>query len=506
MSDLTPAPEQPDETTTVAREELESATLKGVRWVTLSRIGVEGLTFLSSILLARLISPNAFGRVAVTLFVLEVATAISSNGFGAALVQRREISRDLVRAELALALLVGVFLTCVVLAVAVTVVGGAYGHATAVLFEVVAPVFLFVLPGSIAAALLSRRMDFRALGVIAVVGQGVGLAVTLILAAFGVSALAVIVGQAVTAVLGAVLQMTAVRLPRPAWRPKLIRETAKFGLPAGVSGITFAVQRNIDYAIVGAGLGSLQAGLYWRAFNVASEYPGKVTLVMQQMALPVYSRTEHLPDMRAIRMRIVRLHATVLYPCLALLAALAPVLVPWLYGARWDGAILPIQLLSVSTVIGILSIGIGPLLLAAGMARTVMLWNFASLAVYVTMLLLAVQHGIVAVCLWTILTTALQVAGSLYFLVHRRLGISLRELAMDAVPAVVASGLAFAAALAVKAALLNANAASLPTLLLATAAGATAYLLGLTIVSRDAAKDLKLIARNLVMVRRTAPS
>jgi hypothetical protein len=135
-----------------------------------------------------------------------------------------------------------------------------------------------------------------------------------------------------------------------------------------------------------------------------------------------------------------------------------------------------------------------------------MLWNFASLAVYVTMLLLAVQHGIVAVCLWTILTTALQVAGSLYFLVHRRLGISLRELAMDAVPAVVASGLAFAAALAVKAALLNANAASLPTLLLATAAGATAYLLGLTIVSRDAAKDLKLIARNLVTVRRTAPS
>ncbi len=504
MSTPVPPPDQQgEEAATISREELGPATLSSLRWVSISRFGIELMSFGSAIVLARLISPNAFGRVAVTLFVVEVANSLTTQGLGASLVQRQVVLRTQIQAELALALVMGIVLTAIVEVLAVTVIGSVYGHETAPLFEVVAPVFLFAGLGAIANAVLSRQMDFRTITMSAVVAQALGLVVALVLAFAGAGAMSVIVGQVLTVLFTAVLQAYRAKLPSPAWHRDEIKEVGRFGIPAGISGITYAIQRNIDYAIVGARLGAQQAGLYWRAFTISSDYPSRVTAIMQQLALPVYSRAEHKDDVRAMRVRIVRLHATILYPCLALLAGLGPVLIPWLYGTHWRGAVLPLQLLCAATVIGILSVGVGPLLLASGMARALMVWNFLNLLVYVTMLVITVPHGIETVCLATIGTTALQVGASLYFLVHRRLGISLRELAGDAVPAAVASALAFGIAVGLRELLVNAGFAHVTVIAIGLAAGGVAYLIGVRLLSKEAADDLKLMVTTLLPGRRT---
>src|SRR4029078_9167622 len=103
-------------------------------------------------------------------------------------------------------------------------------------------------------------------------------------------------------------------------------------------GLLWALTRNIDYTIVGAKLGAVQAGFYWRAFNLAVEYQGRITAIMQRVALPIYSRAENLEDMRALRFRVVRAHSAAIIPLLALIGAIAPTLVPWLYGPSWEPA------------------------------------------------------------------------------------------------------------------------------------------------------------------------
>ena len=112
--------------------------------------------------------------------------------------------------------------------------------------------------------------------------------------------------------------------PLPRWRGAAIRDLLHYGGPAAFACFAWAGFRNGDYAIVGARLGAAQAGFYWRGFQLAVEYQGKVSAVMTQMAFPVLARTADADAMFALRRRMVRLLTVVVFPALVLLVLLAP--------------------------------------------------------------------------------------------------------------------------------------------------------------------------------------
>ena len=94
-------------------------------------------------------------------------------------------------------------------------------------------------------------------------------------------------------------------------------------------------------------LGAAQAGFYWRGYQLAVEYQRKISAVMTQMAFPVLARTAGAG--RAVRAAPPDGAAAVtvlLFPLLALLVLLAPVVVPWLFGPAWEPAVLPTQILA----------------------------------------------------------------------------------------------------------------------------------------------------------------
>ena len=110
----------------------------------------------------------------------------------------------------------------------------------------------------------------------------------------------------------------------------------EYGVPASFAAVSWVGFRNCDYAIVGARLGVLQAGLYFRAYNLGVEYQKKVSLVLGQVGFPILARTGSPAAMAAARGEMVRLLTIALFPLLAILAITAPVLVPWIFGDRVD--------------------------------------------------------------------------------------------------------------------------------------------------------------------------
>jgi O-antigen/teichoic acid export membrane protein len=80
MSDDSPVPG------VLSRSELKEATFKSLRWVTLARFAAEGLSLAAGVLLAHLVPPDQFGRVAVTIVVSELALALANQGAGSVIV------------------------------------------------------------------------------------------------------------------------------------------------------------------------------------------------------------------------------------------------------------------------------------------------------------------------------------------------------------------------------------------------------------------------------------
>lgn len=480
---------------TIPRDELRRATLASVRWVTVVRVAAESIGLASTVVLARLLTPGEFGRAALTLILFEIAYSLANEGFGTPLVQRRTIDTGHVRSALTMATALGAGLSVAAALLTLVVVPPVFGAAPVGLFLISAPVFLIAGPGAVAQSVLAREMDFRRLGAIEVVALVVNIASTIVFALAGLGAAALVLGRLLQAVVTVCGQVRVARLPLPGWDARKARDIGRFGTSSAGAGLLWALTRNIDYTIVGAKLGAVQAGFYWRAFSLAVEYQNRITAIMQRVALPIYSRAENIDDMRALRFRVVRAHSAAIIPLLGLIGAVAPTLVPWLYGPSWEPAVVPTQLLALAGVTYPVSAGLGALIFAAGLPGTLMAANLIQLVVYAGMLLVLAPHGLVAVCIGVTVVAYAQTLGTHWFVLDRRVGIPIADVWRDVRPALASSAALVVAASATRLALDDAGAGPAIVVFSAAAAGGIAYLAVLRGAFASAWADLVLLAR-----------
>lgn len=375
--------------------ELREAGLHGLRWTAMARMAVEAVLLVSMVLLARIISPAEFGYFAVAIIVQELALVITAEGVGTALVQRATVDREHLQAGLWLGLMVGLVLGLLTLVAASLVVVPLFGARTAELVRLATPLFLISAAGTVPMALLRRRLEFRRLSTIDVA--------TSVVRAVGSLALAIVGLQGEALVLGGIaaglttMVMAWIYAPAPMPRPRLAaaRELMSYGLPASIASMSWVGFRNCDYAIVSARLGALQAGYYFRAYMLAVEYVKKISVVMGQVGLPVLARAGE--EMSVLRGQMVRMLTILTFPMLAVLTITAPELVPWLFGAEWTPAVLPMQILAAGGASTIVIDAIGVALMASGRPRALLGFGVGHFVTYALAVLVASRFGLAGV-------------------------------------------------------------------------------------------------------------
>jgi lipopolysaccharide exporter len=496
-----------DSTGAISRSELKEATFSSLRWATLARIAAEALSLAAGVLLAHLVPPDQFGRVAVTIFVSELALALANQGAGSVLVQRRVVDHAHVQATAMLALIVGVALTLATLFLSPLVATPLFGEETTHLFQLLSPAFTIAAIGIVPLSMLERRLDFRRISMIEIATVLDGSASSVVLAVLGLEAEAYVLGFVIGLVVWATLLVIVGPAALPKWHRRELREITSFGVPAGLASVAMVGYGNVDYLILGAKLSPAQVGFYYRAYTLGVQYETKISDIIARLAFPVYSRTESVDHMRAVRSRVVRINATVIYPILALFIAVAPELVPWLFGQRWEPAVLPAQILAVAGMARMINNGTPPLLLAAGRPRTLLAFNLCRLGVLATAVLVAASHGLIAVCVAVAGFQVITLAASYALMLSRVVGVSLRQLSLDLAPAISASAIMLAVAFPLTNAIASSGASSPVTVAVVSALSAPIYLIALRLLSPKAWADLALLTRKILLrgERRKSP-
>ena len=221
----------------------------------------------------------------------------------------------------------------------------------------------------------------------------VGVAVVLAIA--GLEGESLVFGGIAAGLTTTVMAWASAPAPLPRLRLQAAREVMSYGLPASIASISWVGFRNCDYAIIGARLGAVQAGYYFRAYNLAVEYQKKISIVMGQVGLPLLARSGD--EMAAMRGHMVRLIAILTFPLLAILAITAPELVPWLFGAEWTPAVVPMQILAVGGASTLVIDAVGVALMASGRPRALLGFGFGHFGVYAGAVLLATPWGLAGV-------------------------------------------------------------------------------------------------------------
>jgi PST family polysaccharide transporter len=493
-------PAEPTPNDELSGDELREKTLTGVRWLGTLRAVSIPLAFGSQVILARLIDPAAFGRAAIALIVVNLATVVAVQGVCTGLVQFPRIEREETEMAMFLSLLLGVLLTAATLILGPTLLASIFGEETARLIELASPAWAIAAVGAVPVALVQRRVDFRRIAMIDFTSVWTGTLVSVGLAAAGLGSEALVAGGLAMIAVGTVLYSLAAGMVRPAYHPHAFTKLLGKGAPVSASSILFVAFDNADIAILGARLSPAEVGLYNRALQVGASYYGKISSILVQMSFPVYARTGSVERMLSVRTRITQVHAAVIAPLLVYFVVVADVLVPWLFGEKWAGSVEPARILTVVGLTSAVVTGNGPLLIAVGRTGTLFVWTACEMVAYCAVLFLIAPLGLTWVAIGLAAFNVLKLA-ALQYVLHRFVGVPFRQIWIDILPGVSASVVAGGVAYPLLQALTSVGAPVVVTLTVVGLVMGALYLVLLRLAWPRAAADLRLIAERFVPAR-----
>ncbi len=220
---------------------------------------------------------------------------------------------------------------------------------------------------------------------------------------------------------------------------------------------------------------------------------------MIRLSLPVLSRTRSLEDMRRVRGRILRVHALVIFPLLAVYILVAPEVVPLAFGARWAPAVVPSQILAVAGMVFALAGGSGPLLVAAGHPRALLYSNVANTLSFAAVVIVFARFGLTTLCIAVAAVNLVFYVGQYYLLIDRLVGIPISDLWGDVAPGLTSlAPLAAAGGVALLACSAVGRVPALVQIAFVSAVASAAYLAFLRVTFPDSWADLRLLFERAV--------
>jgi O-antigen/teichoic acid export membrane protein len=481
-------------------DEPRAAVNSGLRWTMMRTILVEGVNLLGVVVLARLVDPAEFGRYAIALIVLLLAT-VPTWAVQYTIVQRDQIDRDHLKTGQTLSIVMGLAVCAFCLAASYTLVPALFGERTAVLVRLMIPACLINSVNTVQCAIVARRLEFRRSSLIDMTTSLVGAIVAIPLAVIGLNGAAIVLGVDAGSLAGFILICFWVRPPIPNYRGRAARDFARSGIPAASNAASLVCFENCDYVIVGARVGALQAGYYFRAYALGVVYQTKVSQVLTTVGIPVLSRVQSEDEVHRLRRRMIQTITMILFPLLTALAIVAPKFVTWLYGPAWQTSVVPVQILTIGGAAMLVAQAVTVAMLSSGRARAVMLWGWGHFFAYAAAVFAVAHLGLPAVALAavTVHTTFLLI---IYLQLHHG---SVRQaskaIAKDLLPAAASSVCLAALALPVSMLASTLGIPILPYLLLIALAGGTGYFLSLRLWFPTELRDLGLFVGRLLPAR-----
>lgn len=473
-------------------------------WAAMGTVGNTILSFIVFLVLARLLKPAEFGVVAVATVFVDALLVLSRGGLPDAIVQRPEL--DELYADTAFWVSAGLGVTCCALLML-----GSFPIAIIFRMPELQPVlavlaFTFVIGalGGIHEGRLQRsfgfkRLAMRTLAANTVAGLG---AVVMAFHGFGVWSL---VAQRLIA---STLTMALTILAMP-WRPRfrfdktLARQQVTLGGKVLGSNLLIIMNNRVHELIAAYFLSASAVGLMrmaWRCIDLVSQV---AVIPLAQVALPTYARVQGDPEVLEARFKgLVSASAILAMPAFLGIAAVAPILLPVVFGPQWADAAPVLQILCLLAPAFVVNSFVWPLLVSVNRAGVGVTLSAAQLAVGAAASFVAGPFGLVAISV-THVFRAYAFWPAILYLSRRFASVrSKTVLVAVGLPFVAAMAMAMVIALVVRG--LTPHLGHVPLLLSSISLGAVIYAALILVLAPKLVEPAKEKLLSLVLRRRVA--
>ena len=334
----------------MAEQSLKDKTVKGVGWSAIDNVAQYAVSFVVSIVLARLLSPDDYGLIGITAILSAICTALVNGGFSNALIRKKDVTDKDYDTAFIVNLCMSLILY-VVIFICSPFIADFFGR---IELKSLTRVWSLILILSALAIVqhtrLTKHIDFKTqtkITIIATVGSGI---IAIVMAFLGCGVWALVVLNLLGQLIRTVLLWFYNR-----WSPSLrfsidsFKEMFGFGWKLMVVSLIDTTWKELYQLVVGKFYSPATLGQYTRAKQFSQMFSANLTNVIQRVTFPVLSEIQD--DKGRMVSAYRRIIKTTMFITAVSMFALGAVSEPLLYcliGPKWHDAAVYLPLICIA--------------------------------------------------------------------------------------------------------------------------------------------------------------
>lgn len=334
----------------MAEESLKNKTVKGVAWSGIDNVVQFGVTFLVSIVLARLLSPDDYGLIGIITIFTAVCSALINGGFSNALIRKKDATEDDYNTAFMVNFGMSLFLYAIIFFCS-PLIADFFDRQELVDLTRVSSIGMIV--GALALVQqtrLTKRIDFKTQTKITLIASIVSGIIGIVMAFGGFGVWSLVAQHLSSQILRTIfLWFYNKWVPQLQFSSNSFHELFGFGWKMMLSGLLDTVWKELYQVVVGKFYSPATLGQYTRSKQFSQLFSSNLTSVIQRVTYPVLSNIQDdKVRMIAAYRRIIKVTMFITAVSMFFLGAISEPLLYCLIGPKWHEAATYLPLICIS--------------------------------------------------------------------------------------------------------------------------------------------------------------
>lgn len=374
--------------------------MMGFLWRLAERFGAQLISFIVSIILARLLTPEAYGKVALVMVFITILQVFVDSGMGNALIQKKDAD-DIDFSSVFYFNLV----TCMALYVLLFIFAPYIAHFYKNQMDLVPFIrtigLIIIISGlkNVQQAYVSRNMLFKRFFYSTLGGTIISAIVGIWLAYLGFGTWALIAQQMTNMTIDTIILWCTVK-----WRPKRLFSWSRlkillnYGWKLLVSSLIDTIDNNIRSIIIGKAYSASDLAYYDKGKQFPFIIIANVNTAIDSVLLPVMSQEQdHIQKVKAITRRAIKIGTYVIAPLMVGLAVIAEPLIQVLLTDKWMFCVPYLRVFSIAYLIWPIHTANLNAIRALGRSDIFLKLEIVKKAVGLILLMISIKYGALAI-------------------------------------------------------------------------------------------------------------
>src|SRR5690554_4745162 len=332
---------------------LKQKAIFSMIWSSIGKFGTLGLSFISNLVLARILMPSDFGYIGMLHIFIAISQVFINSGLGSALIQKKDVSHIDYSTVFYWNLFLSLFFYSLLYLTAPSIAGFYEMDLLKDILRVQSIILLINSFSLVQTIQLQKNLHFKALSIRNIIAALIGTVVAIVMALMGYGVWSLVFSNLIAALAGVVLLWRM-----SSWRPTLefsfssLKSLFSFGGLILLSSLVETAYTNIQGLIIGKVFSANDLGYYTQARKLEDVPTKALSSIVNQVSFPVFSQLQdNLNSLRAGVQRNITSISFLNFPLMVLFIVIARPLIILLYTQRWEESIPYFQILCVGAML-----------------------------------------------------------------------------------------------------------------------------------------------------------